>query len=72
MKLFKKLVLPISCLGHFWHALKIIASNNKMFSVCFFIVYMSICIEKNQNSTCIFLLEIPLIEQSRGLIGKDY
>ena len=69
MKLLKKLFLAISCLGNFLHALRIIVSTNKRFFVCFFIVYMSICMEKNQNSTCIFLLEIPVIEQFRGLIG---
>ena len=30
----------------FLHALRIIASNNKRFSLCFFLVYMSICMEK--------------------------
>ena len=71
--LLKKLVLPISCLGHFLHTL---GQHQKMFvsllfvSVCVFIIYMSICMEKNQDRTDIFLLEIPLIEQSRGLIGE--
>ena len=68
--LLKNLVLLITCLGHFLHALGMIVSNIKRFSVCFFIIYMSICMEKNQNNTYIFLLEIPLIEKSRGLIRE--
>ena len=67
---FKKVGSSHFLCWSFLHALRIIVSNNKRFSDCFFIVYMSICTEKkNQNRTCIFLLEIPVIEQSRGLIG---
>ena len=55
-------------LGHFLQALGIIAFNIKKFSVHFF-VSMSICMEKNQDDTCIFLLEVPLIKQFRDPIG---
>ena len=47
--LLKKLVLLITCLGHFLHALGIIVSNIKRFSVCFFIIYMSICMGKKSK-----------------------
>ena len=67
-KVFLKTWL-LSFLGNFLHTLGIIAFNIKRFSVCFF-VSMSICMKKkNQNGTCIFLLEIPLIKQSRDLNG---
>ena len=56
--------------GYFLHALRIIAFNVKRFSVCFSI-YMTIYMEKKSNGTCIFLLEICLIKQSRDLIGYD-
>ena len=68
-KLLKNLAIPISCVGHFLHTLRIVVSRNKRFSVCFFIAYISICMESNQNSSSIFLLEIPFSKQSGDLIG---
>ena len=66
----EKFGFPISCVVHFLNTLEIIVSNSKRCSVCFFITYTSICMEKNQYKTYILLLKMPLTEQSSGLLGE--
>ena len=45
-KTFKKFGSPHFLSRSFFHTLRIIVYHNTRFSVCFFIVYMSICMEK--------------------------
>ena len=67
---FKKLgsshFLIIFCMH--WELLNLTSTDFRFLSLlpCLF------AWKRNQNGTCIFLLEITLIKQSRDLIGKDY
>ena len=69
IKIFKNLALPI-----FWSSFQ--CFGNYAFNITYFLcvfclydLYVYLHGKKKQSGTCLFVDKIPLIEQSRGLIG---